>query len=203
MFDVSRETMARCQALCAQLHAWQQRHNLVSRTSLTQFWHRHMADSAQILPLLPPADAGCIMDLGSGAGFPGLVLALLRPPEASAPIVLVEAQRKKVDFLRHMQAELGAPVRVLHRRVEEVTARDLPHAPAVLVARALKPLPQLLDMTEKFFTRANFALFFKGRSWAKELTLARQCWTMDATAWASITEEAAAILQLRRPRRLH
>ena len=158
-----------------------------------------MADCAQILPLLSPSQntrGGCILDLGSGAGFPGLVLALLRNDKQGAPMILVEAQKKKADFLRHMQKELRLPVTVLAQRIEDLHPPDLPHPPAVLLARALKPLPQLLALSAKFFTRDNFALFFKGRSWAKELTLAQQCWTMDIAAWGSITEDKAAILRL-------
>ena len=140
------------------------------------------------------------MDLGSGAGFPGLVLALLRG-ESVAPMILVEAQKKKADFLRHMQTELRLPVTVLAQRIEDLRLCDLPRPPTVLLARALKPLPQLLDLSARFFTRNNFALFFKGRSWAKELTLAQQCWTMDIAAWGSITEEKAAIVRIAALRR--
>jgi len=162
IFSVSRETTERLRVHLDLLIRWQSRINLVGASTLADPWRRHMLDSAQIHPHLP---TGPLLDMGSGAGFPGLVLAILRG-EGSAPVHLVEADTRKSAFLREAIRVTEAPAVVHQRRME-----DLPVFPvAALTARALAPLSRLLVWAERFLAPGVECLFLKGREAEKELT---------------------------------
>jgi 16S rRNA (guanine527-N7)-methyltransferase len=187
---VSRETSDRLEILAAVLGRWQRTINLVSRTTLPELWTRHMLDSAQ-LSLYLPADATTIADLGSGSGFPGLVLAALRP---EATLVLIEADARKCAFLLEAARQMGLAqsVRVVNARVEAAPAV---HADAV-TARAVAPLAQLLGLAHRHRSDTTICLFHKGRDWRAELTAAMKDWDISCQPFTSITDSDAVILRI-------
>ena len=141
IFPVSRETLARLEAYAALLTQWSARINLLGRDTLPDLWRRHMLDSAQLLPLLPD-NTQSLIDLGSGAGFPGLVLAILGVPG----VELVEADSRKAAFLREAARVAEAAVTIRPCRISAVPA----HPVDVVTARALAPLARLLDLARPF-----------------------------------------------------
>ena len=187
---VSRETLARLKAYVGLLQDWNTRHNLVSAKSLEDVWHRHVWDSAQLAPLLPQ-NAKTMADLGSGAGFPGLVLAeLLRDRVA---VTLFESTRKKCDFLSAAAERMQLTVTVVNARIE--ASRQGPFD--VVTARALAPLDKLLGYAQQIADRRTVCLFLKGQSLAVELTEARKSWRMKALQHPSATDPSGVILEVR------
>lgn len=189
--------MARLEAYVALLLTWSTRINLVGRTTLDDLWRRHFLDSAQLMPLIP-AGAGNLVDLGSGAGFPGLVLAILGVPG----VELIEADSRKAAFLHEAARLTGASVVIRGCRIEAVA----PHAADVLTARACAPLQQLLTLGERFIGPQTACLFLKGARAEEELTEAGKAWTMTATRHPSRADPGGSILLLqqvapREPRR--
>ena len=191
IFPVSRETLARLEAYMALLAAWSARINLVGRSTLADPWRRHILDSAQLLPLVP-ARARSLVDLGSGAGLPGLVLAILGLP-AVERVELVEADSRKCAFLREAARITGAPVTVCRARIETSPARPFD----VVTARALAPLDRLIGLARPWLAADGFCLFLKGAKTAAELTLARRDWKMTAVAGPSRSDPRGVVLQLR------
>lgn len=190
--NVSRETLARLKAFVSLLEEWNVRHNLVSRQSLADVWRRHVYDSAQLCPLIPP-EAATFVDLGSGAGFPGLVLAILLAHRPSFRCVLYEATGKKCDFLVHVADRVGVAVEVRKQRIEAAA----PEPFDVVTARALAPLDQLLTYAQPFQGPHTLNLFLKGRSALQELTAARKIWRMQATQHPSRSDPSGVILAIR------
>jgi 16S rRNA (guanine527-N7)-methyltransferase len=186
---VSRETLARLEAYADLLVRWSARINLIGRDTLGDLWRRHMLDSAQLRPLVPAA-ATTLVDLGSGAGFPGLVLAILGVPQ----VELVEADTRKAAFLREAARVTAAEVTIRGCRIAAVP----PHAADVVTARALAPLDRLLDLALPFIGPNTVCLFPKGERWAGELTLARKVWTMDVSMRDSIADPRGVVLCLTR-----
>ncbi len=192
---VSRETLLRLTVYAELLAKWTRAINLVSPASLGDLWRRHMLDSAQLSPLLPRAPAGrprVIVDLGSGAGFPGLVLAIL----GSGDVHLVESDRRKAVFLREVVRETGCGAQVHATRIEELA----PFPADVVTARACAPLAQLLGYAYKFPGQASgrrpCCLFLKGRRVDEELTEARKRWKMTVEPFRSRTESGGTILRI-------
>ena len=195
-FNVSRETMQQLVAYQALLGKWQQKINLVGPATLEEFWTRHVADSAQLLGLAK-ADQLAWLDLGSGGGFPGLVLAMMLQPRGGY-VHLVESDERKAAFLRTVIRETGAPAEVHLSRIEAL-AVDQPEALVgvqVITARALAALPKLLPWVAPFFTSSTIALLHKGRGWQEELTEAEQSWKLQAEIIQSVTDEAARIFKV-------
>ncbi|HEU0223061.1 MAG TPA: 16S rRNA (guanine(527)-N(7))-methyltransferase RsmG [Paracoccaceae bacterium] len=189
-FDVSRETLARLRLYEELLGKWSRSINLVSAASLKAVGHRHFADSAQLLALAPGAARSWI-DLGSGAGFPGLVVAILAAEQRPAlALTLVEADARKVAFLRELSRLVQVPVRIEACRAEALPAR--PHD--VVSARALAPLPRLLELAAPFLAGGGVALLPKGAGWRSELTEAQAAWHIAVRAVPSLTDPAAQIL---------
>lgn len=187
---VSRETLARLKAYADVLADWNSRHNLVSARSLEDVWRRHMWDSAQLVPYIP-ASATTLVDLGSGAGFPGLVLAEMLRGRVS--VVLYEATRKKAEFLEAAAQRMGLNVGIRNVRIE--VGR---HEPAdVITARALASLDTLLGYAQQFAARHTVCLFLKGQSVASELTQARKSWRMKVSQHQSATDPSGVILEIR------
>ena len=185
--NVSRETLGRLEAYAALLRKWQEAINLVSRDSLGDLWRRHMLDSAQLRPLVPDS-ARILVDLGSGAGFPGLVLAAMGVPE----VHLIESDARKCAFLREVARALEVGVQIHNRRIE-----DMPSIAADLVtARALAPLADLLDLAERFLTPHSICLFLKGKGADGELTRAQESWNMTVTRRPSLSDPSGTILRL-------
>ncbi len=186
--SVPRETEAPLRDYLALLVRWNTRINLVARADPETLWTRHVLDSAQLAPLFPAAP-GPLVDLGSGAGFPGLVLALLTGRETH----LVESDRRKCAFLQEVTRLLGLSQVTIHpARIE-----DAPLPPAViLTARALAPLPILCGYAHRLLAPHGTALFPKGRSATEELTTAAADWTMRTERFGSRTDPDSTILRL-------
>ena len=195
-FDVSRETLTSLLAYQALLGRWQQRINLVGPATLDDFWARHAADSAQLLALA--GDQRIWLDLGSGGGFPGLIVAIMLT-ESGGHVHLVESDGRKAAFLRTVAREVDVPASVHNRRAEELAMVGEAFLADVQVisARALAPLPDLLELVAPFFNSSTIALLHKGAGWQDELTRAEQCWNIDVEALPSRTHDAARILHLR------
>jgi len=187
---VSRETLTRFKAYADLLTDWNARHNLVAKSTLPDVWHRHLWDSAQLAPLIPPR-AMTLADLGSGAGFPGLVLALLRP---ELEVTLHEATTKKCAFLQAAADRMDLKVTIHNSRLEELP----PQTFDVVTARALAPLHQLLQYAYPFTGPNSVCLFLKGQNVGAELTEAHKCWNMEASQIPSQTEPSAAIVTVRK-----
>ncbi len=170
------------------VETWNRRINLIGRGDIPLLWDRHILDSAQLAPLLPPGST-TITDLGSGAGFPGLVLAIV----AERHVDLVEADERKAAFLREAARLTGADAAVHVARAGSVR---LPPAP-VVTARALAPLPQLLHLAVPLLAQGGVCLFPKGRGTANELTAARREWHMQVEQFPSRTRPSATLLRLR------
>ncbi|MDQ7249074.1 16S rRNA (guanine(527)-N(7))-methyltransferase RsmG [Dongia sedimenti] len=187
--DVSRETMTALETYAGLLRKWQKAINLVSGATLDDVWQRHFLDSAQLVPLLPEG-AGQIVDLGSGAGFPGLILALL----SGRPTHLIESDQRKAAFLGEVARATGCAGRVqVHAaRVEALK----PWAAPVITARALADLGQLLDWAAPFVTAETVCLFPKGAKAEEELTGALRVWKMTVERRRSVTDPTGLILRL-------
>nr|WP_045685834.1 16S rRNA (guanine(527)-N(7))-methyltransferase RsmG [Roseovarius sp. BRH_c41] len=190
--DVSRETQERLKVYADLLVKWNPRINLVSKASLDQMWTRHFADSAQIYDLAPhPVEHW--VDLGSGGGFPGLVVAVLAQ-ETGSPrrMTLIESDARKAAFLRVVVRETGAAATVLNERIE--TAE--PQAATVLSARALADLDGLLAFAERHLTAEGVALFPKGATWEIELKAAQRKWRFDYQLAKSVTETGSVVFAI-------
>jgi len=187
LFPVSRETLARFEAYAELLTRWSARINLVGRDTLADLWRRHMLDSAQLRAFVATASQSLI-DLGSGAGFPGLVLAILDV----AGVELVEADSRKAAFLREAARVVEVEVTIRPCRLATVP----PHAVDVVTARALAPLDRLLDLAQPFIGPDTVCLFPKGERAEQELTLARKRWTMNSSMYDSIADPRGVILRL-------
>ena len=193
---VSRETLARLEAYAALLAQWNERINLVAGDSLRDPWRRHFLDSAQLLPLIP-ASARSLVDLGSGAGFPGLVLAILDVPG----VELIEADSRKCAFLREAARIAAVPITIRNTRIERLP----PHPVDVVIARGCAPLDRLLVLAQGFVGPHTSGLFLKGERAEEELTAARRAWNMTASLHPSRSDPRGVILALeqiaRRPER--
>jgi 16S rRNA (guanine527-N7)-methyltransferase len=190
--NVSRETFEKLELLERELRRWQAIKNLVGPATLDQIWNRHIVDSLQLLDLAP--DAGTWLDLGAGAGFPGLVLAIAGA-ERGLQVHLVESNSRKCAFLRHIARLTGAPAKVHEARLETVVPGFVGKAD-VVSARALASLPMLLDWTEPLLKAGTMGLFPKGRDAEIELTEARKKWTFEAEILPSLTDPEARILRI-------
>jgi len=186
---VSRETLARLKAYVGMLGKWNARINLVSARALEDVWRRHIWDSAQLAAFIPP-QAKSLVDLGSGAGFPALVLALLRPDLRT---VLTEATAKKCRFLEAAAQRIGVPAEIRNLRIE-----SMPRAPFdIVTARACAPLDQLLGYAQPFQAPGTINLFLKGQSVEAELTQAHKSWRIRAIRHPSKTDPSGTILEIR------
>lgn len=192
---VSRETCGRLEAIVGLLRKWQGTINLVANASLPQVWERHVADSLQ---LVHHADENVRrwVDLGSGGGFPGLVVAAVLAERSGAQVHLVESDSRKAAFLREAGRAAGLPVSVHAARIEDVAAALAPGT-EVVSARALAPLPKLLDLAEPFLAAGALGLFPKGRDTARELTEARKGWTLDIDLAPSLSDREGQIVKVR------
>jgi 16S rRNA (guanine527-N7)-methyltransferase len=188
--NVSRETLRHLQSHLDVLRDWNARHNLVSERSLEDVWRRHFWDSAQLVPFIP-ASAKSLVDLGSGAGFPGLVLAEMLRGRVS--VVLYEATRKKAEFLEAAARRLGLNVGVRNVRIEEGGHQSAD----VITARAVAPLDTLLGYAHQFTASHTVCLCLKGQSVASELTKARKSWSMMVSQHKSATDPSGVILEIR------
>lgn len=190
--DVSRETLDRLQIFVALLKKWNARINLVSRASLEEVWSRHIVDSIQVFRLAPRENHW--VDLGSGGGFPGLIVAILAADEQpETKVTLIESDQRKATFLRSAARETGIDCTILSQRIEMAA----PQQAEILSARALGELTVLLGYSERHLAPGGTALFPKGVTWQKELEAAQLRWRFDVDVIESQTMPGAAILKVK------
>jgi len=193
-FKVPRETIHRLITYAELLTAWQARYNLVSAGTLAHVWDRHFADSAQVLRLAPRARVW--LDLGAGAGFPGLVVAILQANHATFRMHLVESTGKKCAFLAEVVRATSAPVEIHCMRIEELSKSATSLRPEIVTARALAPLPRLLDLAAPWFAPGVRGLFLKGRDAAKEVEAASRDFTFSFRLHQSLTAADSSIVEI-------
>ena len=189
---VPRETAARLEKHRALLAAWAPKINLIGPQELSQYWRRHALDSLQLLLHAPGAMRW--IDLGSGAGFPGLVLACGLIDQPGAEVVLIEPNPKRVAFLREAIRATGAPARVLAIKGEEFAPdeRELP----IITARALAPLERIIHNHAAIFARGALGLFLKGSDAEQEIAQAKRHWDFTASLEPSLSDPRGRIVRL-------
>jgi 16S rRNA (guanine527-N7)-methyltransferase len=195
--DVSRETFESLVSFEAIFRRWAARINLVAPSTLDEVWRRHILDSAQLARI--ESSAIRWLDLGSGGGFPGAVMAVLLGERPGASIDLVESNGKKAAFLRAALSELDTPARVHNMRIEDAYAaiRD----PEIVTARALAPLPRLLGLAEPWLSAGARGLFHKGREYSAEVEESAAEWDYDLVNHKSLIDPDSVILEVSRLRR--
>lgn len=190
--NVSRETFERLEIFAALLKKWNESINLVSKSSIDDVWKRHIADSIQVFRLSGPFQNW--LDIGSGAGLPGAIVAILAMDESpGAKVTLIESDKRKSVFLRTVARETGTAFTVLTDRIEQAE----PQNADILSARAVANLTTLVQFSERHLSPSGLALFSKGISWKKEVDAARQEWDMDIETIPSLTEPDAVILKIK------
>lgn len=187
--SVSRETFERLEIYVNLLKKWSPRINLVSKTTLDNPWDRHIRDSLQILNAAENA-CGPWVDLGSGGGMPGLVVALCQG--SNRPVALIESDTRKATFLRTVLRETGTQATVIAERIENVP----PQGAAILSARALAPLPKLLQYAQRHLRPDGLALLPKGITWKNELAAAQKSFSFHWDSITSETQDGAVILRI-------
>ena len=192
-FGVSRESAAKLDLYVSLLLTWQARINLIGPSTREDVWSRHIADALQLLPHLPEG-LSRIADLGSGAGIPGLILAIARPLDAH----LFESNQKKGAFLREAARQTGARVFIHSARIEEAAAVEV----GAVTARALAPLPKLLDYAQPFLEKGAIGYFHKGQDVDAELTDATKSWKIQVEKHPSLTDSRGVILVVKEAHRV-
>lgn len=187
---VSRETFERLTAFEARFQQWNARINLVAASTLGELWTRHIVDSAQVVRIGNGATRW--VDIGSGGGFPGLVIAMMLPK--GSRITLVESNRKKAGFLSAMIGEFDLPADVLAIRIEEALGRVA--ETDVVTARALAALPLLLDLSAPWLETGARGLFHKGRDYRAEVDESSRHWEFDLLEHASVTDPKSVVLEV-------
>jgi 16S rRNA (guanine527-N7)-methyltransferase len=194
---VSRETLERFKLYATMLEDWNSRQNLVSKTSLPTLWRRHFWDSAQLAKFIPEGPKS-LVDLGSGAGFPGLVLAELYRDHPNLRITLYEATAKKCRFLQAVAKRLALDVDIRQERIED----SRPQVFDVVTARACAPLSDLLAYAQRFWGKRTMAVFLKGQNVEPELTQSHKSWRMRAERHPSQSDACGVILEIHELRRV-
>lgn len=185
--SASPETMERLKQFVELLRKWQKTINLVGKATLADVWRRHVLDSAQLAPFISGIE-GKIADIGSGAGFPGLILAII----TGRHVHLIESDGRKCAFLVAAARATDAPVTIIKRRIESVTEIKF----AVVTARAVAPLAELIALAEAVLEPAGCCFFLKGQRVSDELTKALKSWNMIVTRIPSVTDKDAVVLKL-------
>jgi len=197
-FDVSRESRARLEAFVDLLLKWQQRINLIGPSTVDDVWQRHIADALQLVPLIKP-HVKRILDLGSGAGIPGLVIGIVLMERAPVTVHLVESTGKKAAFLRQAVLLTGATAVVHDCRIEEF-ATEFRAGPSesidLVTARALAPLPKLLQLALPWLEAGATGLFHKGEEIDRELTESAKYWRLTCVRHPSIVDPNGCILEV-------
>jgi 16S rRNA (guanine527-N7)-methyltransferase len=195
MSNVSRETQARLDLVVSQVQKWQPHINLISPASLPEIWKRHVDDSLQLMTLAQ--NARFWLDLGSGGGFPGLVVAAVLADYEGARVTLVESNQKKCAFLRETARIAGLPVEIFALRIDAAAVVLQERRWDVVSARALAPLTLLLEMTSEYIAAGAIGLFPKGRDVDDEILVAERTWNFSSDLIQSMTEPAARIVKVR------
>jgi 16S rRNA (guanine527-N7)-methyltransferase len=204
-FDVSRETLERLKLYAELLVQWQRAVNLVAPATLPELWHRHMGDSAQIVDIVRGSDSppppGAWLDIGSGAGFPGLVAAILLADESSYEFHLIESNGRKCAFLSDVVRRTEITARVHAQRIEDVARTKVIGTVSVISARALASLDKLLTLTEPLMGEDTRAYYLKGREAIGEIEAARKSWEFALRQHESRTSSGSLILEIARQTR--
>ncbi|MGV8952093.1 MAG: 16S rRNA (guanine(527)-N(7))-methyltransferase RsmG [Cypionkella sp.] len=191
--NVSRETLEKLYQFQRLVEKWNGAINLVAKNRIAEIWDRHILDSAQLL-YCAPAGAEKWCDIGSGGGFPGIVIAIIAQSEYPAlRVTLVESDQRKAVFLRQASRELDLEVTVAMDRIENLA----PLSADILSARALSPLIELLPMAKRHLKDTGTAIFPKGAAWEQEVSMARNDWSFHLENRSSHTSDAAKILILK------
>ena len=193
-FKVPRETIHRLVCYAEILNEWQARQNLVSAATLPHVWNRHFADSAQILRLAPNANTW--LDLGAGAGFPGLVIAILQANHANFRVHLVESTAKKCAFLAEVASATSAPAEIHCMRIEELSRTATSLEPEIITARALAPLPRLLGLAAPWFRPGVRGLLLKGCDVRQEIDAAKRRYDFTYELHRSMTAVDSSIIEI-------
>lgn len=196
-FSVSRESGERLDLYVSLLLTWQARINLIGPSTSEDIWTRHVADALQLLPLLPDG-LERLADLGSGAGIPGLILAIARPIEAH----LFESNLKKGAFLREAARQTAARAHIHSARIEQAAPMAQSLKVGALTARALAPLPKLLDYAQPFLENGAIGYFHKGQDVDAELTDATKSWKIQVEKHPSLTDSRGVILVMKEAHRV-
>ncbi|MGI9424179.1 MAG: 16S rRNA (guanine(527)-N(7))-methyltransferase RsmG [Hyphomicrobiaceae bacterium] len=195
-FDVSRETVDRLKLYEIELKRWQKAFNLIAPSTLDNIWHRHFADSAQLIDLIPVTSRR-IADVGSGAGFPGLILALMCENRRDLRVTLVESDTRKAAFLRESARRMEIAVEILSTRIESNASVNQLIGVDTVTARAFAPLSRLFDLVSPVFSSHTVGVFLKGRHILREIEQAEESWLFDVELHDSMTEAAAKIAVVR------
>jgi 16S rRNA (guanine527-N7)-methyltransferase len=190
--NVSRETLDRLRVYEELLLRWQERINLVSRDSLNDVWRRHFLDSLQLAKWVETGHRA--LDMGSGAGFPGMVLSIA----CEAPIVLAESDARKCAFLREVRRVTKAPSEIAEGRVEAIEEGGF----SLILARALAPVVLLLEYAAPMLAPDGVCVFLKGARVDEELKEARASWHLDVTEYPSAADPRGVVLEIRKPERV-
>ena len=196
-FNVSRESLMRLEVYVSVLLSWQQRINLIGPSTVDQVWSRHIADSLQLLSFFPPGTPE-LADFGSGAGIPGLVIAIA----ASTRVHLYESNGKKAAFLREAIRQTRATATVHQIRIEQLQDEAALPGVQIILARAFAPLEQLIGYAEPFLKRGAIGLFHKGQDVDAELTAATKCWKLNYIKHPSIIDSNGVILEVKEAARV-
>jgi 16S rRNA (guanine527-N7)-methyltransferase len=199
-FGVPRETVDKLAIYAQLLRQWQKAVNLVAPSTLEQIWHRHFADSAQILPYA--AESRLWVDLGSGGGFPGLVIAILLANHENRHVHLIESNGRKCAFLSDVVRKTDAPATIHTGRIEDIARAGTIGKADVVTSRALAPLVSLLGMASGFFGENSVGLFLKGREAGQEIADAGKVWRFDYECVPSQTSDDGNIVIIRSLSRL-
>ncbi|MGB5801640.1 MAG: 16S rRNA (guanine(527)-N(7))-methyltransferase RsmG [Mesorhizobium sp.] len=190
---VSRETFARLEAFERLFQKWNASINLVAPSTVGDAWERHILDSAQLFRLSPSAIRW--VDIGSGGGFPGLILAILLREREGAEIHLIESNRKKASFLQTVTGQFDLPAKVHAKRVED--CYSLVDDPEVATVRAVAPLPALLTLVAPWLGKKAVGLFHKGRDYQNEVAESALCWSFDLVEHRSSIDPQSVVLEIR------
>jgi 16S rRNA (guanine527-N7)-methyltransferase len=193
-FSVPRETVDKLERYVKLLQRWNKSINLVAESTIFHVWSRHVLDSAQLLKFIPPS-ARTLVDLGSGAGFPGLVLAIMGPHK----VHLIESIGKKASFLRLVAEDLELDATIHQQRIEFVRGLKAD----VITARALKPLPELLGLAKPLMAENAICLFLKGQKANAELTEAQKYWTFVCEKIPSLSDPSGTVLKISQLKEKH
>ncbi|MFN0219876.1 MAG: 16S rRNA (guanine(527)-N(7))-methyltransferase RsmG [Hyphomicrobium sp.] len=194
-FAVSRETLDKFETYADLLRHWQKTINLVAPSTVDDIWHRHFADCAQLMSYAS-ADVKTWLDLGSGAGFPGLVLAILGAVKGGSRHILVESDSRKAAFLREVARVTSTPVDILCTRIESQETQAKVISASCVTARALAPMPRLAGLVAPYFASGTLGLFLKGREVAVELEEAGRTWDFAYDLRPSVTEPEGRVVLL-------
>ncbi|NNE22508.1 MAG: 16S rRNA (guanine(527)-N(7))-methyltransferase RsmG [Rhizobiales bacterium] len=195
-FNVSRESLDNLRIYVDLLLKWQKRINLIGPSTTSVVWQRHIADALMLADIVP-ANARVMIDLGSGAGIPGLVFAIAYGHERGFEMHLVESNGKKAAFLREAVRLTGVAAHVHNKRAQDLAAEIAAMGPDVVLARALAPLENLLGLAEPYLAAGAIGLFHKGQDVDTELTAATKYWNINARKHMICADSVSCILEIR------